>query len=71
MRPFDSVVSLRTRLEDGLRYASPSQIAVDCLTGNGRMPAEGEALLTWMQHEEAAWRLSSLSELESAEENSK
>jgi hypothetical protein len=25
--------------------AAPLQVAVDCLTGNGRMPAEGEALL--------------------------
>jgi hypothetical protein len=55
--PFDPVVWGRTRWSaDGLQFAAPSQIAVDCLTGNGRMPAEGEALLAWMTENEAAWR---------------
>ena len=40
-----------------------SQIALDCLTGNGRMPQEGEALLDWMSQHEGEWRLSSLTEL--------
>ena len=30
------------------RYVAPSQAVVDCLTGTGRMPAEGEAVLEWM-----------------------
>jgi hypothetical protein len=30
------------------------------LTGTGRMPAEGEALIAWMAENEASWRLSSL-----------
>lgn len=63
LRPFDSVVFARNRIEDGLRYAAPSQVAVDCLTGNGRMPAEGEALLEWMLGDEAGWRLDSLQAL--------
>jgi len=63
LRPFDPVVFLRAPIEDGLRYASPTQVAVDCLTGNGRMPAEGEALLEWMQADETAWRLDSLQAL--------
>ena len=45
LKPFDPVVFDRTGIEEGLRYAAPSQVAVDCLGGNGRMPAEGEALL--------------------------
>jgi len=63
LRPFDPVVFARTQVEGGLRYAAPSQVAVDCLTGNGRMPAEGEALLEWMQANEFAWRLDSLQAL--------
>ena len=58
--PFDPVVWQGDETEKGLRYAAPSQVAVDCLTGNGRMPAEGEALLSWMQDNEDAWRLPSL-----------
>lgn len=60
LRPYDVVVWDRTSTEDGIRYAAPSQVAVDCLTGNGRMPAEGEALLTWMIESERAWRLPGL-----------
>ena len=63
LEPFDRVVWLRTPIEDGLRYAAPSQVAVDCLTGNGRMPAEGEALLDWMEKNESSWRLESLEQL--------
>jgi hypothetical protein len=65
LRPFDPVVFARTPIEKGLRYAAPSQVAVDCLGGNGRMPAEGEALLEWMQSNESAWRADSLQALES------
>lgn len=63
LKPFDRVVFDRTRIEEGLRYAAPSQIAIDCLGGNGRMPAEGEALLKWMEAEESSWRLPSLGDL--------
>ena len=63
LRPFDRVVWLRTSIGDGLRYAAPSQVAVDCLTGNGRMPAEGEALLEWMLASESEWRADSLKAL--------
>ena len=44
----------------GIRYVSPSQVVVDCLTGNGRMPSEGEALLNWMLANEQEWRPNSL-----------
>lgn len=63
LKPFDPVVFDRTRIEGGLRYAAPSQIAVDCLGGNGRMPAEGEAVLDWMASDESSWRHSSLEDL--------
>jgi hypothetical protein len=42
---------------------SASQIVLDSLTGNGRMPQEGEALLDWMSQHEGEWRLPSLTEL--------
>ena len=48
LRPFDPVVWDRTVEADGVRYVAPSQVVADCLTGNGRMPSEGEALLEWM-----------------------
>lgn len=41
---------------DGVRYAAPSQTAVDLLTSPGRSPAEGQALLDWMEAHEPEWR---------------
>jgi hypothetical protein len=40
----------------GLQIAHPSQVAVDLLSGPGRNPAEGEAVLDWMEKAEPAWR---------------
>jgi hypothetical protein len=60
LRPFDPVVWRRTGEQDGIRYVAASQAAVDCLTGNGRMPSEGEALLDWMVANDESWRLNSL-----------
>ena len=62
LRPFDLVVWERTTAEKGVTFVSPSQIAVDCLTGNGRMPAEGEAMLVWMTDAVGQWRLPGLPE---------
>ncbi len=47
--PFDPVVFERTWSRGRLRYAAVSQVAVDLLTGPGRSPAEGEALLSWLE----------------------
>lgn len=63
LSPYDPVVWDRNESGDGLRYVAPSQIAIDCLTGNGRMPAEGEALIEWMVANESQWRLDSLASL--------
>jgi hypothetical protein len=68
LRPFDDAVWERTAVEDGICYVSPSQIAVDCLTGNGRMPSEGEALLTWMVENETDWRMASVKDVAPAED---
>jgi hypothetical protein len=62
LRPYDPVVWIGTDRDDGLTYAAVSQVAIDCLTGNGRMPAEGDALLGWMSENEPQWRAASLGE---------
>lgn len=62
LQPFDDVVFERSVLDDGIRYVAPSQIAVDCLTGSGRMPAEGSAVVDWMVANEQIWRKPSLEE---------
>jgi hypothetical protein len=51
------VVFARTRLENGLRLAALSQVAVDLLGGPGRNPSEATALMDWMESNESAWRL--------------
>ena len=63
LRAFDPVVWERGSEDSGVRYVAPSQAAVDCLTGNDRMPAEGEALIAWMTENEPRWRLSSIEDL--------
>jgi hypothetical protein len=60
LRPFDPVVWDRTVRNDGVNYVAPSQAAADCLTGTGRMPAEGEALIEWLTQNEARWQRASL-----------
>jgi hypothetical protein len=60
LRPFDDVVWERKSADAGVTYAAASQVAVDCLTGNGRMPAEGAAVLRWMTEHEEQWRLPNL-----------
>jgi hypothetical protein len=41
---------------DGVPIVGLSQLALDCLSGPGRLPAEGEALLEWMTDHEDEWR---------------
>jgi hypothetical protein len=54
--PFDPVVFERTSKRDGVVYAALSQVAADLLTGPGRSPQEGEALIEWMKTHEPTWR---------------
>ena len=54
--PPDAVVYARSEEISGVPVAAPSQIVVDLLNGPGRAPAEAEALLDWMERNEAAWR---------------
>jgi hypothetical protein len=64
--PRFNVVFVRPRLVDlfasirvasPVRVAAPSQVAVDLLSGPGRNPSEGEALIEWMLRDEEAWRV--------------
>ena len=50
------VVFARTIKSNGLNYASPTQIAVDLLSGPGRNPAEGEVLMDWMDENKEDWQ---------------
>ncbi len=63
IRPDNEVVFARATKAEGLRWAAPSQVAIDCLAGNGRMPAEGEALIDWMREDEGRWRYQSIETL--------
>lgn len=56
LEPYDDVVFDRTESRDGAVCVSPTQLAVDLLTGPGRDPSEGDELLTWMKGNERAWR---------------
>lgn len=58
IRPQNKIVYARTEPVGGVHYAAPSQVAIDCLAGTGRMPAEGEAVIAWMQENEMQWRRS-------------
>lgn len=62
LRPYDPVVWSDTEFEDGVFYVAPAQATVDCLTGTGRMPAEGEELLRWMTAAGLDWRTSTTDE---------
>ena len=63
LEPFDTVVWNRPRTIDEVRYVPISQAAIDCLTGPGRMPAEGNAIIDWMTKNENQWRLASTGDL--------
>jgi hypothetical protein len=58
--PYDPIVFERTWERNGLVFASLCQVTIDCLTGFGRMPQEGDALLGWMRQRAPKWQASSL-----------
>lgn len=60
IEPADDFVYTRLEHDGGLSYVAPSQVALDCLTGPGRMPAEGEAVLSWMADHLPTWRAAEL-----------
>lgn len=54
--PYDPVAFERSTQADDLRFAAPSQVVVDLMSGPGRSPSEAEALLDWMSKNEREWR---------------
>lgn len=60
IQPENDVVFTGCEREGGIAWATPSQVVVDCLSGSGRMPSEGEAVLEWMREDERRWRLPAL-----------
>jgi glycine/D-amino acid oxidase-like deaminating enzyme len=52
----------RPRDVDGLRHVGYSQLVMDLLSGNGRLPEEGGAVLQWMI-DTPGWRLPDLKAL--------
>jgi hypothetical protein len=60
LRPADVSQVDRPRLVKGIAYTGLSQLAMDCLAGNGRLPEEGEAIMRVMAETEHEWRLPTL-----------
>ena len=58
--PYDPIVFQRRQTLDRVQAVSVAQAVMDSLTGPARMPAEGEALLTWMRRNESRWRSTKL-----------
>jgi hypothetical protein len=56
----DEVVFERTMVVDDIRQVALSQLVLDSLSGPGRMPAEGEAVLQYMTEREQQWRASEI-----------
>jgi len=55
-QPYDPSLLSGPVKQGGVGYVSTAQVVLDSLTGNGRMPAEGEAVLAWMRRNEPRWR---------------
>ena len=58
--PYDPIVLRRGRMLADVPAVSVAQAAIDALTGPGRMPSEGEALVAWMRRNETSWRATKL-----------
>jgi hypothetical protein len=62
LAPWDLSVWHRPARYDRYWQVGLSQLVLDCLSGPGRMPAEGEKVLEFMAAEEDTWRLDDLSQ---------
>lgn len=67
LRPEDPGQLAWGRTVDGLHHVGLSQLVLDLLGGNGRLPAEGQAVMDWMREKEKRWRRPSLERLEAPE----
>ncbi|MEV4875975.1 helix-turn-helix domain-containing protein [Streptomyces cyaneofuscatus] len=59
----DRSVFERTETVEGIPHVALSQVALDCLTGPGRMPAEGEAVIEYMKGHQSLWQVSGIQDL--------
>lgn len=64
LRAKDRSVWQRPMMAGGVWQVGLSQLATDCLSGPGRMPAEGEKILEFMAAHEDVWRKTDLSHLD-------
>ncbi|MET7422219.1 helix-turn-helix domain-containing protein [Dactylosporangium sp. NPDC005555] len=60
----ESAQLVGTRTLDCAEHVALSQLVLDCLGGNGRLPEEAAAVLTWMRTNPSTWRLTSLPALQ-------
>ena len=56
IQPEDDAIFKNATTVEGLKQAPIPLIVADLLTGPGRSPAEGEAMLDWMEANEEVWR---------------
>lgn len=64
LRPADPSAITRPRSLGNVNHVALTQLAIDCLSGSGRMPAEGEAVLDEMIKTEHEWRRPRLGEID-------
>lgn len=64
LQPPDVSVFFGVRQVDGLPHVALSQLVLDSLSGPGRLPAAGEAVLDYMRDHEKKWRLDDLESIE-------
>ncbi|WP_405507942.1 hypothetical protein OG323_16620 [Streptomyces cyaneofuscatus] len=63
LRARDRSVFERTETVKGIPHVALSQVALDCLAGPGRMPAEGEAVIEYMKDHQDLWQISRIHDL--------
>ncbi|GAA0856204.1 helix-turn-helix domain-containing protein [Streptosporangium amethystogenes subsp. fukuiense] len=64
LQPPDTSPFFGVRQVDGLPHVALSQLVLDSLSGPGRLPAAGEAVLNYMRDHEKNWRLDDLDGIE-------
>lgn len=64
IQPPDASVFAGVRQVNGLPHVALSQLVLDSLSGPGRLPAAGEAVLNYMRDHEEKWRLGDLGGIE-------
>jgi DNA-binding MarR family transcriptional regulator len=60
LEPEDDAQLAASRTIGEIQHVELSQLVLDCLGGNGRLPEEGQAVLEWMQAHESEWRVPQL-----------